>query len=95
VGKPSRRDEIPLNPQVMLQEFDKWEIGFVGPINPQARQLEERYIITMTEYLKRWVEATPVTDYTTKTATRFVFENVVTRFGCRRSYYSLIKEHNF
>jgi hypothetical protein len=46
VRKPSRRDEMSLNPQVMMQAFDKWAIDFVGPINPQARILGARYIIT-------------------------------------------------
>jgi len=32
MGKPSRRDEFPLNPQVSLQVFDKWVIDFIGPI---------------------------------------------------------------
>ena len=48
VGKPSRRDEIPLNPQVMLQAFDKWDIDFVGPIKSHTRRSGERYIITVT-----------------------------------------------
>jgi len=31
-GRPSRRDELPLNPQMMLQPFGKWAIDFLGPI---------------------------------------------------------------
>jgi hypothetical protein len=69
VGKPFRRDEIPLNPQVTLQEFDKWAIDFVGTINPQTRRLGARYIITTIKYLTRWEEATPLIDYTVETAT--------------------------
>jgi hypothetical protein len=47
---------------VTLQEFDKWEIDFVGPINPLSKRTGEIYIITMTEYLKRWAEVTPLKD---------------------------------
>jgi hypothetical protein len=67
-----------------LQVFEKWAIDFVGPINPLEKSSGERYIITMTEYLKRWVEATPVKDCSVKTSTHFVFEQVITRFGCPR-----------
>jgi len=73
---------MPLNPQVTLQAFDKWDIDFVGPINPQARRSKVRYIITVIEYLTRWVEATPVIDYTTDIVAWFLFKNVVIRFVC-------------
>jgi len=37
-GRPSQRDELTLNPQVMLQAFDKWEIDFIGPIQSPGKK---------------------------------------------------------
>ena len=75
---------MPLVPQVNLQSFDKWAIDFVGPINPPAKKYGARYIITVTDYLTRWDEAQPVKDYSAATAAKFVFENILLRFGCPR-----------
>jgi hypothetical protein len=84
VGKPNRRDEMPLRPQVTLQVFEKLKIDFVGPINPLKRSLGDRYIITATRYLQIWEEATPVKYCSAKTTTQFLFEQVISRFGCPR-----------
>jgi hypothetical protein len=84
VGNPSIRDEIPLIPQVILQYFDKWAFYFIGPINPPTKILGARYIITTKYYLTWWVEAEPVRDCNLKNVERFLFENVVIRFGCLR-----------
>jgi hypothetical protein len=78
VGKTSRRDEMPLNSYITFQEFDKWAIEFVDPINPQERRSGARYIITAMKYLTRWEEETPIINYIVKTVVRFLFENVVT-----------------
>ena len=40
------------------------------------------YNITVTDYLTRWDEFVHVKYFTVVTATNFLFENVVTRFGC-------------
>ena len=75
---------MPLNPKVTLQAFDKWAVDFVGPINPPGKRTSSRYIITTTYYLTRWAEVKSVKDYSTATVAQFIFENILTRFGCPR-----------
>jgi transposase InsO family protein len=60
-------------------------VDFIGPINPTTKHSKARYIITATDYLTRWDEATVVQDCSTDTTARFIFENIITRFGCPRS----------
>ena len=71
-----------LVPQVTLQEFDKWVVDFVGPINPIGKTTSARYIIIVTDYLTKWDKSVPVRDCTAETVAKFLFKNVVTQFGC-------------
>lgn len=65
----------------MLDPFEKWPIDFVGPIKLRGKTCA-RYIITATKYLIRWAEAQPIKDCTAATTMKFLFKNVLTRFGC-------------
>jgi hypothetical protein len=56
----------------------------VGPINPLTKITGSRYIITATEYLTRWPKVALVKDCNAETTTQFLFEQVITRFGCPR-----------
>eukprot|EP00253_Pinus_taeda_P010985 PITA_10985 len=80
---------MPLNPQMTLQPFEKWVIDFVGPITPQGK-MGVCYIITATEYLTRWAKAQPVKDCTSTTTMKFLFDNVLTWFGCSKI---LVSDH--
>jgi transposase InsO family protein len=68
----------PLN----LQPFEKWAIDFVGPINLPGKCTGARYIITVTEYLTIWAEAKYVKDCSATRAARFIFDDIINRFGC-------------
>ena len=81
-GRPSRRDEIPLQPQMALQEFDKWATDFVGPIKPPGKKTCVRYIVPATDYVTRWAEAQAVQDCIADTTAPFIFDQLLTRFGC-------------
>eukprot|EP00253_Pinus_taeda_P023648 PITA_23648 len=47
---------------------------------PPGKKMGARYIITVTKYLTRWVEAQPVKDCLGETTSKFLFEYVLTRF---------------
>ena len=51
-------------------------------MNPPMWRIGAWCIITMMEYLKRWVKVAPVKDCTIEISTWFIFESIITRFGC-------------
>jgi hypothetical protein len=67
--------------QMTLQAFEKWAIDLLGPINPPGKSTGERYIITVIKYLTRWAEAREFKDCSTVTSAKFIFDDIITRFG--------------
>jgi hypothetical protein len=75
---------MPLIPQVTLKLFYKLVIYIMEPINPPSKRSGARYIITATKYLMRLEKSAPVKYCSTKTTTHFLFDQVITIFGCPR-----------
>jgi len=75
---------MPLFHHVTLQAFYKWVVDFIGTINPLGKITGARYSITAINYLTRWAEAEPMKDCNSATTVQFLFEHVITRFGCPR-----------
>jgi hypothetical protein len=59
-------------------------VDFIRLINPPDKHSKAIYIITTTDYLTIWAEAEAVQDCYTYTTAIFIFENVITQFGCLR-----------
>lgn len=54
MGRPTPTMEMPLQPQIALEPFEKWGIDFVGPIDPPSRG--QQYILVCTNYVTKWIE---------------------------------------
>jgi len=46
---------MPLQPQVLIEPFEKLALDFIGPINPPSKQ--KKYILVCTDYVTKLVEA--------------------------------------
>ena len=54
----------------------------IGPFPIPAKRTGARYIITIVEYVTKWAEAEPVDTCSSEIAAKFIYENIITRFGC-------------
>ena len=75
-----------LNPLSNPWPFAQWGLDIVGPF-PRAVG-NKRYFLVSTDYFTKWVEAEPLTNIRDIDAKRFVWKNIVIRFGIPRTLIS-------
>ena len=81
-GRPLTSGKWPLTPIMPLAPFEKWGIDFVGPIQPVTKHKRNRYILVATDYATKWVEALALKTNDAKVTATFIFDHIITRFGC-------------
>eukprot|EP00253_Pinus_taeda_P005717 PITA_05717 len=82
MGKPTPRNEMPLQPQVTFEPFEKWGMDFVGPVNPPSKK--KSYIIVCTDYMKKWAETKAIKATTKEKVAEFLRKNIFYKFGYPR-----------
>ena len=73
--------KMPLHVSLPLVPFEKWGIDYLGPVHPSSSK-GMVYIVVATEYLTKWAEAKAVKSVTGVHAAAFMYENIISRFGC-------------
>jgi hypothetical protein len=56
MGQPMWKNERPLHLVNPSLPFEIWAIDYVGPFLKRAKRMGVKYIITIVEYLTKWVE---------------------------------------
>jgi ribonuclease HI len=75
-----------LQPLVSPWPFAQWGMDLVGPL-PKATG-NRRWLIVATDYFTKWVEAEPLANIRDKDSIKFVWKNIITRFGIPKTIIS-------
>ena len=81
-----RRPCAPLQPIIMTRPLEKIAMDFTGnlPLTSRGHQ----YILIITDYFSKWIEAFPTRDCTAKTVATCLFNSFIPRFGIPESCHS-------
>jgi transposase InsO family protein len=75
-----------LQPLVSPWPFAQWGMDLVGPL-PKATG-NRRWLIVASDYFTKWVKAKPLANIRDKDSIKFVWKNIITRFGIPKTIIS-------
>ena len=76
MGRPTPSNQMPLQPQDIIEPFQKWALDFVGPISPMSRK--KKHILVCTDYVTKWVEAKASFRAVEKSMVELIYEEIFT-----------------
>jgi hypothetical protein len=69
-----------MNPIIKPWPFRGWGMDMIGKINPPSSK-GHQFILAITDYFTKWVEAVPMKSVASRDVIQFVKEHVIHRFG--------------
>jgi len=92
---------LPLRPFIIEGPFQQWGLDFIGPMSPTS-SVGHQYIILVTDYFTKWVEAKAIKKTNFEVVCEFIKENILVKFGVpiklvmdNASYFSSIEIIDF
>nr|CAN62872.1 hypothetical protein VITISV_015209 [Vitis vinifera] len=85
LGKLTRRNQMPMNPILIVELFDVWGIDFMGPF---PMSFGNSYILVGVDYVSKWIEAIPCKQNDHRVVLKFLKENIFSRFGVPKAIIS-------
>ncbi|WKA10552.1 hypothetical protein VitviT2T_028117 [Vitis vinifera] len=77
LGKLTKRNQMPMNPVLIVDLFDVWGIDFMGPF---PMSFGNSYIFVGVDYVSKWVEAISCKHNDHRVVLKFLKENIFSRF---------------
>jgi hypothetical protein len=71
---------FPLQPVVVEAPFQQWGLDFIGEFKDNSSN-GHKWILTVTDYFTRWVEAIPTKKEIDEVVMNFLEDRIITRFG--------------
>ncbi|RVW18341.1 Transposon Ty3-G Gag-Pol polyprotein [Vitis vinifera] len=85
LGKLTRRNQMPMNPILIVDLFDVWGIDFMGPF---PMSFGNSYILVGVDYVSKWVKAIPCKHNDHRVVLKFLKKNILSRFGVPKAIIS-------